>query len=60
MSGIGICGDFAAEWAAVFGAGLAAGLGGALWLKELVPIKVTARNMPAILCVNLLLKVPPW
>src|SRR5438270_10669812 len=59
MSGMGICGDAAAEWAAVFGAGLAAGLGAALWLKELMLIRVTARNRPAILCMNLLLKVPP-
>src|SRR5438270_13764944 len=55
MSGIGICGD-AVECVAVFGAGLAAGLGGALWLKELIPIRVTARSRPAILCMNLLLK----
>src|SRR5436305_7202061 len=59
MSGMGICGDAATEWAAVFRAGLAAGLGAALWLKELMPIRVTARNRPAILCMNLLLKVPP-
>src|SRR6185312_16867093 len=60
MSGIGICGDAPAVCAVVFDAGLAAGLGDALWLKELMPIRVTARNRPAILCMNLLLKVPPW
>jgi hypothetical protein len=59
MSGIGILGDAAVEWAGVFGFSFVAGLGGALWLNELVAIKVTARNRPAILCMNLLLKVPP-
>src|SRR5215472_9303044 len=59
MSGIGMFGDAAVERAGVFGFSLLAGLGCALWPKELVAITATVRNRPAIFCVNLLFKVPP-
>src|ERR1700724_3507121 len=59
MSGIGMLRLLDADCADVFDFAFATVLGWALWLKALALNIDSARNRPAIVCMNLLLKVPP-